>query len=154
MTATATAAVAVVQTSRPDAGARRRVRVAAVAGAALLSSLLFLVARAFGTDFTITDPGVGKPPHTFVLPEITGISLFFALLGWAALAVLERYTTRAARVWGVLATTVLVLSMVPIGIERATPDTKLMLAVIHVAVAVALVPMIRHRASQPATSRD
>jgi heme A synthase len=51
-------------------------------------------------------------------------------------------STRRVRATAVVAA-VLVLSFVPIGIEQATPATKAMLTVIHIAVAVALVPMLR-----------
>jgi Family of unknown function (DUF6069) len=149
----ATAAIAISQeTPRVRRGSGdRRVRAAAVGAAGLATSLLFLAARALGTDFTITDPGAAKPPHTFILPEIAGFAVFFGLLGWGALALLERYTARARLVWTVLAATVLVLSFVPIGIEHATADTKVMLAVIHIAVAVALLPILRRDPSGPTT---
>jgi hypothetical protein len=126
-------------------GGHRRARAAAVGAAAVATSLLFLAGRAAGTDFTITDPGTGKVPHTFVLPEIAVITLIIGLLGWATLAVLEHYTARAQRVWAVLAAGVLVLSFVPIGIEQATWDTRVVLTAIHIAVAAALLPMLRQR---------
>jgi hypothetical protein len=148
---TATTATHVIRT-QPRVSGHRRIRAAAVGGAALATSLLFLVGHAFGTDFTITDPGAGKPPHTFVLPELAVITLIIGLLGWTALAVIERYAAHPRVVWGVLAAAVLVLSFVPIGIEQATVDTKVMLAVIHVAVAAALLPMLRPvtRSTSPA----
>lgn len=138
-TGTAAAADARVEST----GGRRRVRAAAVGGAALATSALFLVGRTAGTDFTITDPGAAAVPHTFVLPEIAMITVLFGLLGWATLALLERYTSRARRIWTWLAGAVVALSLVPIGIERATTDTRIMLALIHIAVGAALVPMVR-----------
>jgi hypothetical protein len=148
-----TAATAISQeTPRVRRGSgHRRVRAAAVGTAGVATSLLFLAARPLGTDFTITDPGVGKPPHTFILPEIAMFAVVFGLLGWGALALLERYTARARLVWTVLAATVLVLSFVPIGIEHGTADTKVMLAVIHIAVAGALLPMLRRDPAGPTT---
>lgn len=140
-TATATATATAVQ--RPGrASSTRRVRATAVATAVLTNSVLYLGARALGTDFQITDPGKTEA-HQFILPEIAGFTALFALLGWGSLALLERVTRRVKVVWTMLAGTVLVLSFVPIGIEQATPATKAMLAVIHTAVAVALVPMLR-----------
>jgi hypothetical protein len=128
---------------RPDrAGSTRRVRATAVVAAVLANSVLYLGARALGTDFEITDPGETEA-HQFILPEIALFTALFALLGWGSLAVLERVTRHAKAVWTMLASTVLVLSFVPIGIEQATPATKAMLTVIHIAVAVALVPMLR-----------
>jgi hypothetical protein len=123
----------------------RRRRAAAVGTAVLASSLLYLVARALGTDFALTDPGATEA-HALILPEIAVFALLFSLLGWGALALLERFTRHARVIWGVLAGAVLLLSFVPIGIEQATADTRIMLTLIHIAVAVALFPMLRHSA--------
>jgi hypothetical protein len=82
-------------------------------------------------------------PHTFVLPEIAIVTLVIGLAGWATLACLERVTSRGRAVWSVLATAIVLLSLVPIWIERATTETRLLLAVIHVVVGLALVPMVR-----------
>jgi hypothetical protein len=150
MTATTTTAAAAVDTStattdRPAdrAADRRRTRAASVVAAAAATGVVFAAGRAAGTDVTITDPGAHAVPHTFVLPEIVGVTLVIGLVGWATLAVLERFTARARVIWSVLATAVVLLSLVPIWIERATTDTRVLLAVIHVVVGLALVPMVR-----------
>ncbi|MEV4760966.1 DUF6069 family protein [Micromonospora sp. NPDC049559] len=124
---------------------RRRRRARAVGVAVAASSLLYLGARALGTDFVLTDPGATEP-HPLILPEIAVFALVFGLLGWGSLALLERLTRHARTVWSVLAGTVLVASFIPVFIERATVDTRIMLCLIHVAVAAALLPMLRHRA--------
>jgi hypothetical protein len=51
----------------------------------------------------------------------------------------------------VLAGTVLAASFIPIFVERATVDTRIMLCLIHVAVAAALLPMLRR--GTPARAR-
>jgi hypothetical protein len=136
-TSTQTAAA---QTARPAAGTR-----AIAAGAAVVSSsALYLIAKAAGTDFALTDPGKAEP-HALILPEIAVFALVVALLGWGTLALLERFTHHAKTIWAVLAGAVLVLSFVPIGLEQATTDTKIMLGLIHLAVAAALTPMLRTR---------
>ncbi|MCW3815086.1 DUF6069 family protein [Micromonospora sp. DR5-3] len=124
------------------ASRRRRRRALGVAAAVGANSLLYLVARAAGVDFTLTDPG-STQAHPLILPEIAVFSLVFGLLGWGALALLERVTRHARPIWGGLAGTVLAASFVPIFIERATVDTRLMLCVLHVVVAAALLPMLR-----------
>ena len=131
------------QPVRPAIGTRH-VRVLAVATAVVSTSALYLVAKAAGTDFALTDPGKTQP-HPLSLPEIAVFALVFALLGWGSLALLERFTRHAKGLWIALAATVLVLSFVPIGIEHATTDTKIMLSVIHLAVAAALTLMLRGR---------
>jgi hypothetical protein len=116
----------------------------AVAVALLATGTLYATGRALGTDFKLTDPGKAEA-HRLVLPEIVIFTLAFSLLGWGALALLERYTRRAMTVWTALAGAVLLLSFVPIALEQATADTKVLLAVIHAAVAVVLVPVFRRR---------
>ncbi|MEV1329864.1 DUF6069 family protein [Micromonospora costi] len=128
---------------------RRRQRALGVATAVVATSLIYLVARAAGTDFTLTDPG-GTRSHPLILPEIATFSLVFALLGWGSLALLERLTRHAHVLWGGLAATVLLASFIPIFLERATVDTRVMLCVLHVVVALALLPMLRHRAGATA----
>jgi hypothetical protein len=129
---------------------RRRQRARAVGAAVAGTSLLYLGARAAGTDFVLTDPRA-TASHPLILPEIAVFALVFALLGWGTLALLERVTRHAKAIWGVLAGTVLAASFVPIFVERATVDTRIMLCLIHVAVAAALLPMLRHRT--PARAR-
>ena len=136
-----------VASTSPTTTARRLFRAVTVAGAALSSAAVFAVAHAAGTDFTITDPGQGKIPHTFVAPEIAIVTLVIGLAGWATLALLERWTRRPHLIWSVLAASVLVLSYVPIGIEVATTSTRIMLAVIHTVVAAALLPLLRWEAT-------
>jgi signal transduction histidine kinase len=127
----------------------RRVRGLAVGRAVLATSVLYLAAHALGTDFALTDPGANEA-HALILPEIVVFTLVFSLLGWGSLALLERFTRRAKAIWATLSTAVLLLSFVPIAIERATADTKVMLVLIHLAVAAALVPMLRSGRSERA----
>ena len=140
---TTTTATALPQV-RPGTASPRRVRSRAVATALLATSALYLTGRALGTDFVLSDPG-STQPHPLILPEIIGVTLVVSLLGWGTLAVLERLTRRARTVWSVLAGGVLLLSLPPIGIEQATPDTRAMLVLIHVAVAAALAPLVLRR---------
>jgi Family of unknown function (DUF6069) len=130
-------------TSQESSSHRCLIRAAAVCGAALTTTAIFLIGRAAGADFTITDPGQGKIPHTFVAVEIATVTAVIGLLGWVVLAALERWTQRPRKIWSVLALVVVALSLVPIWIERADTDTRIGLAVIHIAVAVALLPLLR-----------
>ncbi|MEV4809791.1 DUF6069 family protein [Micromonospora avicenniae] len=124
---------------------RRRQRALGVGGAVVANSLLYLAGRAAGTDFTLTDPGATQS-HQLILPEIAAFSLVFALLGWGSLALLERFTRHARTVWSALAGVVLLASFVPVFIEQATVDTRVMLCVLHAVVAAALLPMLRRQA--------
>lgn len=143
-TSSATASSPTAVSAAPGAVAHRRlVRAACVVGAGLLNGAVFTVAHAAGVDFVITDPVEGAHPMAFTLPVIVVASMVFALLGWVSLALFERFTRRAARNWTALAVTVAALSMIPIGIELATPATRVMLGVIHALVLVALLPALR-----------
>jgi hypothetical protein len=152
LTSTAVDRANLIEQTRPTTAARvrRRQRARAVGAAVAASSLLYLGARSAGTDFALTDPG-STETHPLILPEIVAFALVFALLGCGTLALLERVTRHAKAAWSVLAGTVLAASFIPIFVERATVDTRIMLCLIHVAVAAALLPMLRR--GTPARAR-
>ena len=122
---------------------RRLGRAATVLASALVTMVSFLLLRAAGADFTITDPGEGKVPHTFVAVEIAIVTGVLGLLGWVTLAGLERWTRRARTIWISLAAAVVLVSLVPIWIEQATTQTRFSLAVVHVVVGLSLLPLLR-----------
>jgi Family of unknown function (DUF6069) len=126
--------------ARPALG-RPRARTGLAAAAAGAASVIYLVASGAGVPFELTDPGKTQPMHLTVV-TIAVVAGFFALAGWAALALLERHSGRAGRIWGILAGAVLLLSYLPIGIEHATPATKITLVVIHTTVAAMLFLML------------
>ncbi|MEQ4303475.1 DUF6069 family protein [Plantactinospora sp. B6F1] len=119
-----------------------RFRIGVVGAAVLVNSAIYLAGRTLGTDFVLS--AAGNPvPHPLVLTEIATISAVFGLLGWGSLALLERVTRRARQVWAALATVVLALSFVPLGMDLASADTRVLLGVMHLVVAAALFPMLR-----------
>ena len=142
---TATAPTTIPATTTGKAR-RRRLRAAAAIGAAVATSAIWLVASALGADFRLTDAAGSVVLN---LPTIIGFTLWFAVLGWGSLALLERLTRRrptAARTaWTVLATAVTALSLVPIYLENATTGTEASLTVIHLTVAAILIPALRRR---------
>ncbi|MBC6468866.1 hypothetical protein HKK74_25730 [Actinomadura alba] len=109
----------------------------------LATSLLWLAAQILDIDLRVDQPGDGQPPMTVGLPLIIGFTLALSLLGWGALAVLERYIRRARIIWSLLAGSVLLISFVPILSVGAASGTKTMLSLIHLAVAAVLIPMLR-----------
>jgi hypothetical protein len=67
-------------------------------------------------------------------------ALLAGLAGWALLALLERFVRRPARVWTVIALTVLVLSLAgPLG-SGVGATTKIALVGLHLTVGLVLVP--------------
>lgn len=139
-----TAPTTTTPTTTSGKARRRRLRAAAAGVAAVATSAVALVASALGADFRLTDSG-----GTVVLglPTIIAFTLVFAALGWASLALLERFTRRrpaAARTaWTALAAAVTALSLAPIYLEHATTGTKISLTVIHLTVAAVLIPAFR-----------
>ena len=125
---------------------RDRRRPAAVAGAVMATGLLWLVGRALDVSFRV-DLHNSKPPQTFGPAFLLGCALLFTLLGCGTLAVLERYTRRAERVWTALALAVLGVSFVPIVAAGAAASTKTLLGLVHLAVAAVLIVKL------PSTSR-
>ncbi|MEU8109019.1 DUF6069 family protein [Nonomuraea muscovyensis] len=126
------------------AGARRRTRVLAVGGAVVAAVLVGLAAAVLGIELRV-DMRNGQPPMVIGLPLVAGFALAFALLGWGALAVLERFSERAATIWTWLAVIVLLVSFVPILSAEATAGARTVLAAMHLAVAAVLVPLLRRR---------
>ena len=69
-----------------------------------------------------------------------GTTSVVGLAGWALLALLERFVRRPARVWTVIALTVLVLSLAgPLG-SGVGATTKIALVGLHLTVGLVLVP--------------
>jgi hypothetical protein len=149
MTATTMTTATTTQTtaSAGTAWGVRRTRAAAVAAAVAATAVLYLLAAAAGVDFVLSDPGSGETSRLTVA-RAAGFTLQVSLVGWVAMALLERFTRHARTIWAVLAGAVLVLSFVPVGYFQATASTRVTLAALHVVVAAALLPMLRRRAGR------
>ena len=138
MTTTASAAVV-----RPTSATQRRLRRAgSVLAAAAAAGVVSLVGSAAGVDFLLSD---STGAVVISLPIVLLFATAFGLLGWAALAVLERFTGKARAIWTGLAVAVLVLSLPPIFPEDATVATKIGLVLVHGAVAAVLIPLLRRK---------
>jgi hypothetical protein len=120
---------------------RRVTRAGAVGLAALAAVLVWVVVDPLlGVDLSVTRSGT----TTVVGPGlVAGMALGAALLGWALLAVLERFTSRAGRVWTITAVAVLLLSFaMPFNSGEADPSAKWSLLVMHLAVGAVLIPLL------------
>jgi hypothetical protein len=140
-TTTPTATTPAAQSATRSAATQRRIRRGtAVVGASAANALLWGAAAALGVDFRLADSaGSG----VITLPVAVIFTAVFGLLGWGSLALLERFTRRARTMWTALAVAVALLSIVPIFLEQATSGTRTALTVLHLAVAVVLVPAFR-----------
>ena len=136
-----TAATSHTSPARTAAAQRRIHRGGAILAAMALNAVLWGIASLFGADFVLTDPSGTGVVTLFVAVIFTAI---FGLLGWGLLAVLERFTgRRASAIWTGVAIAVALLSIVPIFLEGASTATRVALTVLHLAVAVVLVPAFR-----------
>ena len=135
-----TATVHTVRSTSSDSPAARRrlLRLAGVGVTVVVTLAVWAVGVLAGADYVLRDP---TGPVVVDAATTTVVTLVVALLGWTALALLERLTRHAARIWTALAAVVVTVSMVPIFLIDATPGTQVALFFVHLAVAV-LVPAL------------
>ncbi len=92
-----------------------------------------------------TTPGTSNP-QTISAGLVVAVSLLASLLGWGLLAALERLTQRAATIWTVAASVVLLLSLAGPLTAAVTTGGKLTLLLLHLGVAAVLIPLLRRTA--------
>lgn len=131
-----TIAVATVHTPRT----RRTSRTLGAVLAAVGALLVWVIADPLlGIDFSVTRAGT----TTVVGPGmVVGMALGAGLVGWAFLALLERFTSRARRAWVITALVVLLLSLVmPFSSGEIDPGAQWSLLLMHVVVGAVLIPL-------------
>jgi hypothetical protein len=84
--------------------------------------------------------------QTIGIGPVIGISLVAALLGWLLLALLDRRSPRARAVWTRAALAVLVVSLALPLTAATTTAAATGLIVLHLAVAAAVIPLMRRTA--------
>ncbi|WP_017595321.1 DUF6069 family protein [Nocardiopsis potens] len=130
----------------PPGSVRRRVRASAVAAAVALPLLLWTAAVPIGGHPLEVSTGMrtgtlAPEPMELGAAPFAVVPLLSALLGWALLALLERFTGRAARwIWGVLAAAVLAVSFLPPADPALNGTTAAVLATAHLLVGAAVIP--------------
>lgn len=120
---------------------RGRARGIAVAAATVAPAVVWAAAGVLGTALAVQMPG--QPTMVIGLPVVLTTALAASLAGWAALALLERLTSRSRAAWTVLAGAALLASLGPIFQTDATAATRLVLVLMHIAVASVLIPALR-----------
>ena len=121
------------------------VSVAAALAVWLISSLVL------SSDVTVPDSPGSAERHALGTADVMLTATVAALAGWALLAVLERFTSRARAIWTAVAVAVFVV-MLPylpgyVAVERVV------LVLLHTAVAVPLVVGLRRTSRQPSAAR-
>jgi Family of unknown function (DUF6069) len=131
----------------------RRARALAVVAAALAALAVWLVTDPLlGIDLTGTTRPGSEELMSITPALIAGTSLAVALAGWALLALLERLTARARTIWTTIAVVFTLLSLAgPLSVLASTSAANaLALALMHLAVAAVVIPMLAGTSPAPA----
>lgn len=122
--------------------ATRRRRATAALAAVLAPAAIWLVAVPLvGVDLQVAQPS-GRAPAEITLPLVLVTALAASLAGWGLLALLERLTPRARTIWTATAVVALVVSFAPL-LGPGTPTaSRIVLALMHLAVAAILIPAL------------
>lgn len=141
MTDMSYASYAVARPSADHARQRRTHRAWVVAAAAAITGLAWLAGHLAGVTYLVVTPVDVRPITLSLVAAGTAAS---GSAGWAVLAVLERYTSRARTAWTALALAVLTSSIVPIFVFPADAPTRATLTLLHCLAAAILIPGLRH----------
>ncbi|MFG1856161.1 DUF6069 family protein [Actinomadura geliboluensis] len=124
----------------------RRARALAVAGAVAAALAVWAVGEPLlGHDLVVQQEG--QEPRDLGAAAVGVFALVPSLLGWALLAVLERVTPLAGRIWTAAALALLAVSFLPVVGVEATGGSKAVLALAHVAVGAVLIPVFHRTAT-------
>jgi hypothetical protein len=133
-----------VPTTRPRATGRRVARLTAVASAIASALAIWMIAElALGID--LRAPAFDGSADTLPIrvQDVLLVSALLSFAGWGFIAVLERLTARARRVWLVIAIVGLVLSLgTPLSGAGVTLANRLVLMSMHLAVGGVLIPAL------------
>lgn len=122
----------------------------AVGGATAAAVVPWIAAQAAGVELEVETALLA--PMAIGLPLVVTTALAVSLAGWGALALLQRRTGNARRVWTAVAVAILLLSLPPLLTVEAAAETRLYLALMHLAVGAVLIPGLRASAV-PETTR-
>jgi hypothetical protein len=133
-------AAAPTRVGRPLAGRTLTMRGLSVLGAVAAALAVWVVAAPIaGRQLKVRQGGV---TDTVGLRAVIVTALIAGLVGWALLAVLERFGRRPRPTWTVIAVVVLALSLAGPLAEGVDAATKLVLACMHLAVGAVLIPTL------------
>lgn len=125
---------------------RTRGRLIGVAAAVAAALAVWVVGEPLlGHDLVVEQPD--REPLDLGAAAFAFIALGSGLAGWALLAVLERLTRHAWRIWLGVALALLLASYLPLTGVEASTGSIIVLGLAHLAVAGALIPLF-HRTSR------
>lgn len=130
------------ETSGTESRRRRLARLLAVIAAVVSAVGLWAVAR-FGLGIDVQEPQRPSGTRGLAVASVVIITALASFAGWALLAVLERFTNRAARWWAVIATLFAVISLIgPLTAPGIPASSRVVLALLHLVVGAALIPLL------------
>lgn len=124
---------------------RRRTRALTIVAATAATFTVWSVAHPIAGADLIVDTGSGR---TTVTPAaVVLVTIVVGLAAWGLLALLERFTKRAATLWSWIAGTVLVISLSgPVGSAVGGGATAALVAM-HLAAGAVLIPLLARSSS-------
>lgn len=130
---------------------RTMARAQAVAATVVGAVAVWVVAEPV-LGFALRGPAQGGgATHDVNAAVVAVAALAASLAGWALLAVLERFTSRARGLWTAAALAVAVVSLAgPLSSAGITAANQAWLALMHVTVAAVLIPTLRRTTPHPA----
>ncbi|MPZ54362.1 MAG: hypothetical protein GEU79_16825, partial [Acidimicrobiia bacterium] len=87
------------------------VRPVGVAAASAVALVIWAIGGALGADYVV--PGFTGAPDQVNAVDVIMVAAGISLVGWGFLALLERFTKNARRIWTIVAAALTVLSIVP-----------------------------------------
>ena len=130
--------------------ARLRDRVLVIAAAIVVALIAWAIARLLIGDPLRVESGDGEGTVTIGPGPVIFVTLIGGLLGWAALALLERFTGQARRIWLILAVIALAFSMLGV-LQAIGTGTTIALITLHIVVGLVLIAgMLRTVRDRPA----
>lgn len=126
----------------PIAGASRRrlLRGGLILLAGLVSALAWvIVVPIVGMHLDVV---VGGQPQTVGVGACIFGSIVGGLMGWAALALLERFTRSPRRIWTIVALVALVLSLSSPITAATSTSTAVILVLLHLIVGAIIIPLL------------
>lgn len=125
---------------------RRRTRALAIVAATAATFTVWTIAHPITGADLVVDTGSG--PSTVTPAAVAVVTVLAGLAAWAVLALMERFTPRAAAIWTWTSGTVLVISLLgPIGSAVGTATTVTLLGM-HLATGAVLIPILARSSIQ------
>lgn len=136
-----------MESPAPTIAGAVRTRILGVAGAAVAAVAVWAIAVPLLGVQLLVKFGASAPQSVGV-GLVLGASLIGSLAGWGLLVALERRTAQARTIWTAIAVLAVLVSFSLPLFAGVSTSTKVTLAVMHVAVAAVLIPVMR-RGSRP-----